>query len=100
MVGLSTSTRPAFAGEVSFAPCSVVVTPPDRHTLRTVLVGGGTHVFLSKLFPDELSLIPESVHAHEVLAERAAMAGHAAPAGSLELDGDSEKGKEVADTYV
>ncbi|KAL8287173.1 hypothetical protein RQP46_003625 [Phenoliferia psychrophenolica] len=66
-----------------------------------VIVGGGVHVLLSKLFPDHDSLISESVYAHEVLADRLALGGSTIRPASSEGDDLSEKGKDDnATAYV
>lgn len=52
------------------------------------------HVLLSKLFPDHLSLISETVYAHEVIAERLAMSGGGIRPASSSGDDESEKGKD------
>ncbi|KAL8286756.1 hypothetical protein RQP46_004284 [Phenoliferia psychrophenolica] len=65
-----------------------------------VIVGGGTHVILSRIFPDHESLVPDSIYAHEVLAERGARALEGSPRAGTE-DGESEKEKEAgATTYA
>ena len=83
------------------SPCRGPIFWLCTHARRTVIVGGGVHVCLSKLFPDHNSLISESVYAHEVLADRLAMAGSFRPPSSSSDDDDSEKGKhDGAATYV